>query len=307
MPKGSPLQQTEPRQLRFEVLIVAYGRTPTLDMCLNSLRSAGWTSPITIIDNGYADGLPCLLSDDEQTRVLAPRSNDGFAAGVNFGAEKSTADMIWVLNPDAFVDTKVVASVLQSRPGFLGTHTVVIADTVEHEISIGRYNLLTARLEALDCTRRWHTPFVTGASFVVQRDILRTQPLCECFFLYVEDVEWSSRVGKGLAIRLLDGVIEHQTGSTGGSARMPQDNFLFHSARNRLWLIRRTRAPLVLLPILGAFIESLRFCLIVLIRSRSLQQLRSALSSSLRGTVEGLKAPVASPSCPIHGTAGGDQ
>jgi hypothetical protein len=76
---GSAGHPDESRQLC--VLVVAYGRADMLDACLGNLERA---YPLVVVDNSRSPDTRQVAHRHGAT-YLEPRSNLGFAAGVNFG------------------------------------------------------------------------------------------------------------------------------------------------------------------------------------------------------------------------------
>ncbi|MDQ6705828.1 MAG: glycosyltransferase family 2 protein, partial [Acidobacteriota bacterium] len=83
---------------RVGIVIVTFDSQADIGACLDSVEPA--RAEIVVVDNASRDG-----TRDEvlrrQVRLIANKSNRGFAAAVNQGIENLTAPFILLLNPDA--------------------------------------------------------------------------------------------------------------------------------------------------------------------------------------------------------------
>jgi len=88
---------------RVAIVVVTYNSASVIGACLDALRNAALQSldaEIVVVDNSSQDN-----SRDEVVRrgirLIANKTNVGFAAAVNQGVRATTAPLVLLLNPDA--------------------------------------------------------------------------------------------------------------------------------------------------------------------------------------------------------------
>ncbi len=97
------------------VIIVTFNSQAEIASCLESVRSLA--AEVVVIDNASSDAT-VAIAVDLGFKVIANRSNRGFAAAVNQGVRATEAPYLLLLNPDAALQTNVDALVRQcSIPG----------------------------------------------------------------------------------------------------------------------------------------------------------------------------------------------
>ncbi len=111
---------TEPQ---LSILIVNWNTRDLVLRCLESLVAAtdGIPSEVIVVDNGSVDGSPDELASRTDIILLENERNLGFAAAVNQAYERSSAELVLLLNSDVGLDRQA----LQSMMGFLDDHATV--------------------------------------------------------------------------------------------------------------------------------------------------------------------------------------
>jgi GT2 family glycosyltransferase len=191
---------------RLCVLVIAYGRADMLDACLGKLERA---YPLVVVDNSRSPDTRQVAHRHGAT-YLEPRSNLGFAAGVNFGLthiDIPSTDVL-LLNPDALATPEMIeklhaemtrsagvacAAPAQSSPGVSGSIPVCWPFPTPRRawreaIGLGRFH------------GGWD--YVIGSILLINGDALAdVGGFDEGFFLYAEEADWQLRaVRRGWAI-----------------------------------------------------------------------------------------------------------
>lgn len=245
----------------IDVVIVNYRSGPLVVDCLESLEAERAQLPhlrAIVVDNLSPDGSGDLIEAaidrrgwaDWITLIRSPR-NGGFGAGNNIGMEaalaaQTPAELIWLLNPD----TRVVPGAAQELIRFMATHPrcgiagsallegngrpwpfAFRFPTALGELERGiRLGLVSRLLKDRAVLRRMgeqaeRVDWVSGASFVVRRELLETGlRFDEHFFLYYEETDFCLQARKAgwESWYVPDAIVLHiagqSTGVTGAQA-----------------------------------------------------------------------------------------
>jgi GT2 family glycosyltransferase len=235
--------------MTLSVVIVSYESAPELAACLTSLQAAvdeaQLALELVVVDNASTDRSVATV------RELAPSAttirngaNLGFARAVNQGLERTTGDLILLLNPDTVVNRSAIAACarrLDERAVGIVAPILVNDDGSRqrswHEFPTLRRALIEALppLAVLRAVRRRMTgpprspEWVIGAFMMTRRDVLdRVGGLDEGSFMYGEDMEWCWRIRRaGFQVELLRDVrITHAGGRSAGRHYRPMDRHL---------------------------------------------------------------------------------
>ncbi len=104
------------------IVIVSYNSRRHLPRCIDSLRehTQGVNYEIIVVDNASRDGSAAFVSESyPSVRVVARKTNGGYAAGINEGVRASLGRFIFVINPDTHIYADVastLAASLRDRP-----------------------------------------------------------------------------------------------------------------------------------------------------------------------------------------------
>ena len=119
------------------VVVPSWNSLGLLPRCLGSLREQGVGIELLVVDNGSRDGSVSYLESEGVQHVALP-ANTGFAAAVNLGVSRTSAEAILVLN----VDTEL-------EPGCVR----VLADALRGDASLGGVQPRILQLEGDGSTR----------------------------------------------------------------------------------------------------------------------------------------------------------
>src|SRR3989344_3008702 len=261
------------------VVIVNWnGKEDTLE-CLASLGELkahpdqiGITLKIIVVDNGSTDGSASLIRQKfPNIELIETGENLGFTGGNNFGIRRALekgAHLIWLLNNDTLVEKEALSIVSVFNDPKVGVAGSKIYFAKGHEYHKDRYasdelgkviwyagglidwkNMYASHygvdeVDHGEFDREEETPFVTGCSMMVRREVFERIGLFDDrFYLYLEDVDFCLRAKrKGFRIVYVPrSTLWHKnSGSSGGPGNSLHE---YYMTRNRLLLGMRY-APL---------------------------------------------------------------
>ena len=242
------------------VVVVNWNGHADTMICLESLMAADpRPARVAVVDNGSTDRSVETLLRWRANRalpvaLLASSTNRGFSAANNIGIARLAADRaishFLLLNNDASVHPAFFAQLARAlvaapdaavigptiyvtgRPGevwYAGGYVVPLRALVAHEYVVPQQSAPVP------------TQFVTGCAMVISRSGWETLgPLPECYFMYLEDAEYSYRArAAGLPVVYApQAVAYHAVGNTiRFSHSTPWVERL--KARNRVLFVRR--------------------------------------------------------------------
>ena len=244
------------------VVIVNYNAGPLLQACVNAL--AEQTMPAfeaVIVDNGSdAQPVSSLQLPDARFRVDLVGANIGFAAGVNIGARDNTCSWLATLNPDACPKQDWLAELRAATERYPRTRMFgsTQLDAADPGIVDGFGDLFsgfgvawkavggrpTSELPQDDC--EVFSP-CGAAALYASRTFAQAGGFDESFFCYLEDVDlgFRLRLQGERCVQVRRAEVLHIGSAVAG--RMSQFS-VFHSYRNRIWLIVKD-VPWPLLPL----------------------------------------------------------
>lgn len=263
------------------VIVNWNGKKDTI-ACLASLKNVRRQNvklTVVVVDNGSTnDSVAVITKAHPWVTVVETGKNLGFTGGNNIGVKKALAkgaDLVWILNNDTIVDTEVLSFVDAFEDRTIGIVGSKIYFAPGHEYHHDRYkdsergrvfwyagglidwkNMYASHrgVDEVDSGQYdaiVDTPFVTGCSLVVAREIIeKIGYLDDKYFLYFEDLDFCLRAKKA-GWRLVyypKSVVWHvNAGSTGGAGNPLHEYYL---TRNRLlvgmrYAPKRTKAALL--------------------------------------------------------------
>lgn len=181
--------------------------------------------------------------------LLSCAENRGFAAGANAGirwAIETGAEFVWLLTPDVIVEPQTLPSLVRAmaQDARLGICGPVICAGGQFITGcrmwpwLGYYaRLRTGKPASAGCSAPLlPTDYVDGGCMLVRKDLLsQVGLLCEGFFLYYEDVEFSLRARRaGWRVAVVSSA-RAQT----RPPRVERNGRAYFLVRNSLWLARR--------------------------------------------------------------------
>lgn len=247
-----------------DVLVVTWNASAVVGECLSAVvRSAAHSDhdvTVVVVDNGSSDGTEAVIRTAVPGAVVV-RSDEnlGFAGGAALGVERSTSDVVVLVNDDAVVApdfVQVVVDSLLTAPGHVAAVTghLLLAGT---EDASGRLlvnstgNEVTRSGNGRDRGYRTRDGGVAAPAdvfgFCGGAVALRRSALDEVgnfdasLFLYYEDTELSWRLRRrGFTVRYEPhAVVVHRHAFSSGTR---SDVFTYHNTRNRL-IVATRHAP----------------------------------------------------------------
>lgn len=244
------------------VAIVAYQSGPFLQRCLDALAAQSFTDfEAVVADNGSTDGsVEGLRLPDARFSVRDMGGNLGFAVANNRVAERSNADFLACLNPDA-----------EAEPGWLQALVEAAARWPEAD-AFGSTQLSLDRPDILDGVGDvWHAAgigwrarigwpatmipleaetFGACAAAALYRldSFKRLGGFDERYFCYCEDSDYAYRLrlSGGFSMQIPSAVVRHAGSAISGRT---SPFTLFHGHRNLVWTFLKN-TPGAWLPIL---------------------------------------------------------
>jgi GT2 family glycosyltransferase len=191
---------------RVTAVILNWNGGEYLSRCVDHALGQRGTAPqVVVVDNASTDGSLDRLPVSSRIETLRLSSNSGFAAGMNAGIEHALqrgADLVWLLNVDAFADpdclTQLLARVADDPGLWIVTPRLLNEDGTEQHAG-GTVDWYNGDLGLLRSSSLRHAPddrfWVTGAAPMIRASVFRTAGVFEpAFFAYWEDVDLCARV-----------------------------------------------------------------------------------------------------------------
>lgn len=203
------------------VIIVTYNSSGQIRECLESLISEREhvSQQIIVVDNDSKDDTVSIVREFPEVELHLPGENLGFAKGVNYGANRSDAEFVLLLNPDTIIlehAVDVIVRFARDKPGhgLYGGRTLRPDGSLEPSSCWGTPTLWSTGLFALGITSMaprnpWLDPeslgnwqrdtvrevgVITGCFLLSPTAVWREMGgLDERYFMYGEDVDLAMR------------------------------------------------------------------------------------------------------------------
>jgi GT2 family glycosyltransferase len=286
-------QGDEGAQPWVRVVVVNYNAGPMIQACVDALAQqtfAGFEA--VIVDNGSTDGsADALRLPDARFSLIRHACNAGFAAANNIGVRGSRTPWIATLNPDTIAaadwlqemqrGTAAYPSVGMFGATLVNAKTPSIIDGFGDALSIagiawrGGTGRPVTRLPDHDV--EVFAPCAAAALYD-RASFERAGGFDEAFFCYLEDVDlgFRLRLAGERCVQLRSAIVRHHVSAIAGEL---SDFVLYHSYRNRLWLIIKSMP----LPLAVIAVPLNLVCSGLMLAKRALA------GQSLRAPVRGLK------------------
>lgn len=244
------------------IIIVNYNSGNYLRECVKSLLSQIFEDfEAVIVDNGSTDASLDGLPDDPRLRIARLNKNLGFATANNRGAEGCESPWIATLNPDTLPAETWLQALHEATEAYpqvamFGSTQVMLGEPDRLDGCGDVYSFLGIPwrggyghpLDSVKTTGETFSPCAAAALYA-RRAFDDAGGFDESFFCYLEDIDLGFRLrllGER-CIQVRDAVVRHE-----GSASSGRRSYftLFHSARNRVWVILKNMPLCLLVPLL---------------------------------------------------------
>ena len=215
--------------------------------CLESLLTQSLTNfECILIDNGSTDGsLETLPELDARFTIIEAGENLGFAVANNRAVEKTSANWIALLNPDAFARADWLEKGLAARTVL--PNTAMVGSTQYLALKPDRFDGLGDEYHIFGVA--WRAGFDKPVKAVVTREVFgpcgagafydrhvfeELGGFDASFFCYHEDVDlaFRMRLAGYRCVQSADAVIDHVSSAISGRA---SEFAVYHGTRNRIW------------------------------------------------------------------------
>ncbi len=200
----------------FSTIIITYNSSSTIVDCLKSVTDSAEGSEVEIIlvDNASPDETKKIIKERfAQLHLIENKTNAGFAAAVNQGAQVANGGYLLLLNPDTKVEKKFfqkVSDFVQANKLAAVTGCNLVDDRGKHQASCWKKPTLgTTLLEMFlpyelslqmiteDPVLTSEVGMVSGACMAIRRDLFdRLKGFDPQFFMYYEDSDFCYRTRK---------------------------------------------------------------------------------------------------------------
>jgi rhamnopyranosyl-N-acetylglucosaminyl-diphospho-decaprenol beta-1,3/1,4-galactofuranosyltransferase len=241
---------------RVVAVVVAWNRRELVQATLAALEAQ--TAPlhrVVVIDNGSDDGSAEVVEERFPGVALTRLGRNtggagGFTAGIERAVTVHDAELVWLMDDDTVPDPTALAELLRARAA-APRGTVVLASAVRwtdgraHPMNTPRTRPSASRASVARAARHGCTPVRTASfvSLMIEVDAIRAHglPMAD-YFLWNDDFEYSARLlrrGRGYLVH--GSTVEHRTRTFGSTDVDPGARFVFE-VRNKLWMLRLSRA-----------------------------------------------------------------
>lgn len=283
------------------VIIVNYNGGALLQACIDHLARQTFTDfEAVVVDNQSTDGSAASLTlPDGRFRLIHAGRNLGFAAGNNLGAAGCAAPWLATLNPDAlaeihWLDRLHEATERHSDAWMFGSTQI---DGQDPERLDGCGDVLS--IVGLPWRGAYQHPIsalppgdgecfspCAAAALYRRQTFEALGGFDDRFFCYIEDVDLGFRFrlagGRGIQVR------EARVAHIGSAISGRNSAFtLYHSYRNRVWLIIKTMPGPLVLPVLALHLAAVLYLLWRTHRNR-----QDELATCIRGLADGVRGSV---------------
>jgi len=192
--------------MKLSVVVVTHQSENEMGHCLASiLKSRDKTQfEIIVIDAGSTDNTKGVVQQSCSTAKYFQLRNVGFAAAANFGASKSSGEILFFLNPDAVLDDgtleKIEKSFEKRDAGVVGAFLRDECGKPERWQAMEFPTLRGAILSHLNKDQKEQKNgivecnWVSGGALAVKKELFDSlNGFSERFFLYFEDVDFCRR------------------------------------------------------------------------------------------------------------------
>ena len=261
---------------RVTVVTVAYNSQSILPLMMRSLPD---DLELVVVDNGrMAEAEVEKLQTVRPFRYLACEQNIGFGAACNKGAQHSSREFIFFLNPDASLTEGCLDALLTA----MDAQPQASAANPRIQSSRGRIefkyrSVLLPRGEWRDRSPPntvCEMPALTGGALLVRRKAFeKVGGFDEAIFLYHEDDDLSIRLRQhaGPLLYVPDALVNHQAGHSSGRSAKVAFHKAYHKGQSRVYAMKKHGVPAAKLKCLMNALQELLNPLNLLSRRKRMQ------------------------------------
>lgn len=242
---------------KVSIIILNWNTTDITGDLLRSLnRNLTYTNvEVILIDNGSSEDPSTYFSSiRKDIKLIVNPYNYGFSAGCNIGMRAATGDFFFLLNSDTEITEGLLEKLLSAFTE--DATTGIVSPTVYSYFEKGKVEYagytsihpITGRSKVLyntphakqhDSRALSTTYFAYGAAMMIPRRVYDlVGGLCEDYFAYYEELDWSNRIREaGFKIYCHNDAIVYHKGSMSTASNTPFKTFLM--ARNRMLYMKR--------------------------------------------------------------------
>jgi GT2 family glycosyltransferase len=254
MPENQHHIENEALNPMVSIIILNWNTTETTAQLLRSIKSNLSYSNVEVIvvDNGSKeDPSKYFRSIFGKLKIILNPVNYGFSAGCNIGMEAAIGDYFFLLNSDTEITSGLLEKLLETY--VLDNQTGLVSPTVRsfsdkkviEYAGYSKIHPLTGRSKVLETSDEsvfkgiFETNFAYGAAMMIPRYVYeRVGGLCEDYFAYYEELDWSNRIReKNFKIYHNSEALVYHKGSVSTATNPPFKTFLL--TRNRMLFMKR--------------------------------------------------------------------
>lgn len=230
------------------IITVNYKQLQVTCELLESIKGLRFPNlEVIIVDNAQlGDDTPTYQAVLPTVKVINAKENLGFAGGNNLGIQAATGEFLFLVNNDTELENGLIESLLSRfvHPNIGAVSPVLKYFSHPAQIQFAGFtpiNSLTGRNELLKQTSSslpYETPYFHGAAVMIKREVIaQCGMMPEQFFLYYEELEWSTQIkskGYKLLVDPAVHVLHKESISTGKNSPLK----VYYQTRNRLHFMR---------------------------------------------------------------------
>lgn len=210
--------------MTIQAVVVTHNSAGTVGACLSSLASN--SIPAIVVDNASTDDTVVQVNKHSYLYLKENKKNEGFALAANQGAELTTADIIFFLNPDAYLLPDSLNTIIKTFQNF--PRAGVIGFLLCSKKGLAELNSFGSRITPMAMLKRKFAKnmvpkqatkvgWVSGGAMAVRAPVWQALGgFDKDFFMYWEDVDLCERARRaGFDVLLEPAVrITHERGAS---------------------------------------------------------------------------------------------
>lgn len=249
------------RQIELSIITINYnGVDDTLELISSLRENLTIRYEVIVVDNASRnDEISIINRMAPECITIASKQNVGFSGGNNLGIKRATGRYLLMLNNDTLVKDGLIQQLItfmDDNPQIGGVSPKLLyaeAPDVIQYAGATRLSTITLRNQTIglgeidrgqydQCQK---TSFLHGAAMMVRKEVIKETGLMpEIFFLYYEEIDWSTQIEKSgfeLWYNPVCSVYHKESRSVGNESPLK----IYYMTRNRLLYAWRNRIGLV--------------------------------------------------------------